>query len=162
MSAFWEENLRAVLNLFREEMNNIEAGVYKLPYDLSPLGAPVAPPTLPEPLSGLLAALPLPPLPQLTPQWNPLTVAATAAAYMRDQAAVAARREAKNGTEVQAALDPSAADRYPKYFLQNFHWQSGGWMSAESAELYDYQVRLASFSSCADKRANTDAVLRAG
>jgi hypothetical protein len=117
MSAFWEENLRAVIGLFRDEMANIEAGVYKMPYDLSPLGAPAPPQQLPEPLGGLLAALPLPPLPQLASQWNPLSVAATAAAYMRDQAAVAARRDAKNGTEVQSALDPAAADRYPKCAL---------------------------------------------
>ena len=120
MSAFWEENLRAVLNLFRAEMDAIEAGVYKLPYDLNPLVAPGAaapPPPPPGPLGSLLSALPLPPLPlppPLAQQWDPVRVAATAAAYMRDQAAVAARREAKNGTEVAAALDPSAADRYPK------------------------------------------------
>ena len=119
MSAFWEENLRAVLNLFRAEMDAIEAGVYKLPYDLNPLSAPGAAATQPPPPAGplgsLLSALPLPPLPPpLAQQWDPVRVAATAAAYMRDQAAVAARREAKNGTEVAAALDPAAADRYPK------------------------------------------------
>lgn len=143
MSAFWDENLRAVLKLFREEMDAVEAGVYKMPYDLRPLSAPGgASPQLPGPLSGLLGALPLPALPALAPQWDPVRVFSTAAAYMRDQAAVAARREAKNGTEVASQVDPAEAEsgRYPKYFLQNFHWQSGGWLSADSAELYDYQV----------------------
>ena len=30
----------------------------------------------------------------------------------------------------------------PRYYLQNFHYQSGGWMTAESAELYDTQVEI--------------------
>ncbi len=29
MSAFWEENIRAVLGLFRDELAHIEAGTYK-------------------------------------------------------------------------------------------------------------------------------------
>ncbi len=29
MSAFWEENIRAVIGLFRAELADIEAGVYK-------------------------------------------------------------------------------------------------------------------------------------
>lgn len=29
---------------------------------------------------------------------------------------------------------------YPRYYLQNFHFQTDGWMSRESAELYDSQV----------------------
>jgi ubiquinone/menaquinone biosynthesis C-methylase UbiE len=28
----------------------------------------------------------------------------------------------------------------PRYYLQNFHFQSGGWMTEDSAELYDTQV----------------------
>merc|ERR1712216_979874 len=30
--------------------------------------------------------------------------------------------------------------KYPSYYLQNFHYQSDGWLSARSAEIYDYQV----------------------
>ena len=30
--------------------------------------------------------------------------------------------------------------RYPAYYLQNFHYQTDGWLSADSARLYDFQV----------------------
>jgi ubiquinone/menaquinone biosynthesis C-methylase UbiE len=30
----------------------------------------------------------------------------------------------------------------PDYYLQNFHFQSGGWMTEESARLYDMQVEV--------------------
>jgi ubiquinone/menaquinone biosynthesis C-methylase UbiE len=30
----------------------------------------------------------------------------------------------------------------PRYYLQNFHYQSGGWMTDNSAELYDTQVEV--------------------
>jgi ubiquinone/menaquinone biosynthesis C-methylase UbiE len=38
---------------------------------------------------------------------------------------------------------------FPDYFKQNFHYQSGGYLSAESAELYDHQVELV-FSGTAE------------
>jgi len=31
---------------------------------------------------------------------------------------------------------------YPRYYLQNFHYQSGGWLTEESADLYDTQVEV--------------------
>jgi ubiquinone/menaquinone biosynthesis C-methylase UbiE len=31
-------------------------------------------------------------------------------------------------------------ERYPHYYLRNFHWQSDGWMSDRSARLYDFSV----------------------
>jgi hypothetical protein len=30
----------------------------------------------------------------------------------------------------------------PRYYLQNFHYQSGGWMTDDSAERYDTQVEV--------------------
>jgi hypothetical protein len=30
----------------------------------------------------------------------------------------------------------------PRYYLQNFHFQSGGWMTDDSAERYDTQVEV--------------------
>lgn len=38
---------------------------------------------------------------------------------------------------------------FPAYFRQNFHYQSGGYLSSESAELYDHQVELV-FSGTAE------------
>ena len=124
MSAFWEENIRAVLGVFRTEMGHIEAGTYKLPYDLSPLAQGSAMPSasaipsiqLPFEIPGLPALPPLP-LPALSAQWNPVAVAAQAVAFMSDQADVKRRREAKAGQEVRQALQ-AAPERYPKYYLQ--------------------------------------------
>jgi ubiquinone/menaquinone biosynthesis C-methylase UbiE len=31
-------------------------------------------------------------------------------------------------------------DDYPKYYRQNFHWQTGGWLSRHSARIYDIGV----------------------
>jgi ubiquinone/menaquinone biosynthesis C-methylase UbiE len=31
-------------------------------------------------------------------------------------------------------------DRYPGYYLRNFHWQTDGWLSERSARLYDFGV----------------------
>ncbi len=75
----------------------------QLPYDLSPLGG--------SDWSAGLAGL------ALAPQWNPLAVAATAAAYMRDQADVQRRRSAKAGQEVREGFS-AGPERYPKYYLQ--------------------------------------------
>lgn len=58
-------------------------------------------------------------------------------AYLRDVRKIDARRLADNGTEVR---DDPASEGFPAYFRQNFHWQSGGWLTDESADLYDFQV----------------------
>lgn len=34
------------------------------------------------------------------------------------------------------------AGGYPRYYLQNFHFQTDGWLSEHSAELYDFQVEV--------------------
>ncbi|MEM1104290.1 MAG: class I SAM-dependent methyltransferase [Pseudomonadota bacterium] len=39
--------------------------------------------------------------------------------------------------------------QYPRYYLQNFHYQSDGWFSRDSARLYDTQVETL-FSGAAD------------
>jgi ubiquinone/menaquinone biosynthesis C-methylase UbiE len=61
--------------------------------------------------------------------------------FFEDLPAVDARRLARDGVEVRAQA-PAEGERYPAYFLQNFHYQSGGWLTAESAELYDTQVEV--------------------
>jgi len=35
-----------------------------------------------------------------------------------------------------------STEGYPKYYLQNFHYQTNGYLSDSSAELYDLQVEL--------------------
>ena len=47
------------------------------------------------------------------------------------------RRDRRDGLEMREKFTSA---RYPDYYLQNFHYQTDGWMSAKSALLYDYQV----------------------
>jgi ubiquinone/menaquinone biosynthesis C-methylase UbiE len=39
-------------------------------------------------------------------------------------------------------LNDTTRGTRPRYYLQNFHYQSGGWMTENSAELYDTQVEV--------------------
>ena len=72
----------------------------------------------------------------------------SAQAILQDASEVNRRRLARDGTEIRAHV-PEGTNRYPAYYLQNFHYQSGGWFTEESAELYDTQVE-ALFSGTAD------------
>ena len=42
----------------------------------------------------------------------------------------------------QEVLTPETEGKRPRYYLQNFHFQSGGWMTEDSAERYDTQVEV--------------------
>lgn len=67
--------------------------------------------------------------------------------FFRDLPQVDRRRVQRAGTEVRdGANEPG---RYPAYYLQNFHYQSGGWLSNDSAKLYDTQVEIL-FGGAAD------------
>ncbi len=68
--------------------------------------------------------------------------------FLQDVAEVDRRRLDRNGTEVRAheAADPK---RFPTYYRQNFHYQTDGWLSEDSAEIYDHQVE-ALFTGAAD------------
>ena len=70
---------------------------------------------------------------------NPAAVLRQSADYFRDLDAVAQRRRTGNGNEV---LDDDNKGRYPRYYLQNFHYQTDGYLSTDSARLYDYQVEV--------------------
>ena len=67
--------------------------------------------------------------------------------FLKDVAEVDRRRVARDGVEVRETLDGS--NRYPAYYRQNFHYQTDGWLSDESAKLYDHQVE-ALFTGSAD------------
>lgn len=62
-----------------------------------------------------------------------------AARYIADLAEVDRRRRARDGQEVYRS---GRARRYPRYYLQNFHYQTDGYLSRRSAELYDVQVEV--------------------
>lgn len=49
------------------------------------------------------------------------------------------RRERRMHDEV---LNDDTRGKRPRYYLQNFHFQSGGWMTDDSAERYDTQVEV--------------------
>ncbi len=67
--------------------------------------------------------------------------------FFEDLPAVDSRRTARNGIEVREQL--AGNGHYPAYYLQNFHYQSGGWLTQESAKLYDTQVEIL-FGGAAD------------
>ncbi|MDB9312341.1 class I SAM-dependent methyltransferase [Spirulina sp. CS-785/01] len=56
-----------------------------------------------------------------------------------DMANVWQRVREKNYQDFQTPIDK---ENYPKYYLQNFHHQTDGYLSDQSANLYDLQVEL--------------------
>ncbi len=61
-----------------------------------------------------------------------------AADLLRDARQVEARRRRRGGVEARdQAAHPAA---YPTYYRQNFHYQSGGWFTSDSARRYEAQV----------------------
>ena len=80
---------------------------------------------------------------------NALSTLRNSARFFRDLPNVDARRLQRAGTEVREAVRHGAGERYPAYYLQNFHYQSGGWFSKEGAKLYDTQVEIL-FGGAAD------------
>ncbi|PXA82656.1 SAM-dependent methyltransferase [Caulobacter sp. D5] len=65
--------------------------------------------------------------------------------FLADAREVDQRRRRGDGVEVR---DDPKSQGYPAYYRQNFHYQSGGWFTAESARRYDAQVE-ALFSGAA-------------
>ena len=62
-----------------------------------------------------------------------------AARYIADLSAVDRRRRARDGEEV---FRTGRWRHFPRYYLQNFHYQTDGYLSRRSAELYDFQVEV--------------------
>eukprot|EP00227_Mantoniella_beaufortii_P011988 CAMPEP_0197585764 /NCGR_PEP_ID=MMETSP1326-20131121/7969_1 /TAXON_ID=1155430 /ORGANISM="Genus nov. species nov., Strain RCC2288" /LENGTH=444 /DNA_ID=CAMNT_0043150313 /DNA_START=48 /DNA_END=1378 /DNA_ORIENTATION=+ len=116
ISEFLQQHLACYVNLFRTELQHLEDGHYKFPYDLNPATTP-------------------------SKQRNPMQVAALAKDVCTDEAERSRRRDIGEAAaqELFNTVEVDAA-QYPAYYLQNFHYQTDGWMSAESARLYDFQV----------------------
>ena len=66
--------------------------------------------------------------------------------YFRDLPQVDARRHGRLDDELPPGTQ---ADGLPDYYRQNFHFQSDGWLSDQSAALYDTQVEVL-FTGAAD------------
>lgn len=110
----------AFLDLFARDRANIEAGLYPAPGDVR--------------VSSALSAL------------------RNSARFFSDLPKVDARRLQRAGAEVREAVrngESGEEGRYPNYYLQNFHYQTGGWLSPEGAKLYDTQVEIL-FGGAAD------------
>ena len=70
---------------------------------------------------------------------NPVAELRRAIDFFTDLGAVESRRHGPRGGHLPAAVP---AGRYPRYYLQNFHFQSDGYLSEASAERYDHQVEV--------------------
>ena len=70
-------------------------------------------------------------------------------AAIKDAPEVTRRR--MTGAHQEVFADENKGTR-PRYYLQNFHFQSDGWLSDESAEIYDAQVELLFRGSAASMR----------
>lgn len=70
---------------------------------------------------------------------NPRAFVSRSLDFFRDAPRVDERRLDNRHSEV---LTPELREKYPRYYLQNFHFQTGGWLSEESARLYETQVEV--------------------
>ncbi len=71
----------------------------------------------------------------------PAKALADARAFFRDLPAVNARRRGRDNAQVFHA-PPEGTEKLPRYYRQNFHYQTDGYLSERSARLYDHQVEV--------------------
>ena len=62
-----------------------------------------------------------------------------AALFFNDLPAISRRRESGSHNDV---LTEETRGKRPRYYLRNFHFQTGGWMTDDSASRYDTQVEV--------------------
>lgn len=67
---------------------------------------------------------------------TPRELLATSRAYFKDVPKVAERR----ATGAHQEVFEDFGDALPRYYKQNFHFQTDGWLSEDSARIYDFQV----------------------
>lgn len=87
---------------------------------------------------------------------RPLQALARAMDFLRDAREVDQRRRRGDGTEVR---DQTPSEAYPVYYRQNFHYQTGGWFTADSAKRYDAQVEALFSGTAAAMRRRVLSVL---
>jgi len=59
--------------------------------------------------------------------------------FFEDLPEIHRRREGRAHNEI---FNKNTRGTRPRYYLQNFHFQTGGWLTDESAERYDTQVEV--------------------
>ena len=79
---------------------------------------------------------------------SPLQAARMSRRFLDDIDQVNRRRNEHSHQEVFQSRE-QLERAYPRYYLQNFHFQTDGWLSEHSAALYDFQVEVL-FSGGAD------------
>ncbi|MEM1381692.1 MAG: class I SAM-dependent methyltransferase [Pseudomonadota bacterium] len=99
---------REFSQVFRDEWDDIRAGVYKFPREFRE-------------------------------RPNPLRAVRNVRDYIEEARAVSARANRKGGG-VEVRED--APDDLPNYYRQNFHFQTDGWLSDRSAQVYETQVEV--------------------
>lgn len=77
---------------------------------------------------------------------NPARALERSLQFFRDVPEVDRRRMRRGHSEVVTA---DRRENYPRYYLQNFHYQTDGWLSERSAKIYDTQVEVL-FTGTAD------------
>ncbi len=70
---------------------------------------------------------------------GPRSLLSTSRKFFADLPEATRRRQEGGGQEV---FTDEMRDKLPRYFLQNFHFQSGGYLTEDSAEIYDMQVEV--------------------
>jgi ubiquinone/menaquinone biosynthesis C-methylase UbiE len=80
------------------------------------------------------------------------TLIARSRMFFEDLPVIHRRREAD---EHQQVLSEETRGKRPRYYLQNFHFQSGGWMTRESAQRYDTQVEVLLYGTANATRRQT-------
>lgn len=83
---------------------------------------------------------------------NPMKLWKQSRDYFIDAEKVAHRKVNQHHSEV---LSDHTREKFPRYFLQNFHFQTDGWLTKESAERYDMQVETIFTGSAAAMRRTT-------
>ncbi|MEM9628367.1 MAG: methyltransferase domain-containing protein [Pseudomonadota bacterium] len=71
---------------------------------------------------------------------RPLEALRSSTRFLADVGRINLRRMRADGQEIYRSRSAPASKTRPRYYLQNFHYQTDGWMSEGSAELYDFQV----------------------
>ena len=93
---------------FRVDLQRIERGYYKAPYDMNPAHR----------------------------QFNPLYIADKARRFFEEADKTLGRAERGTAGNITAPLD-SNQDIYPEYYRHAFHYQTDGWLSSWSAKVYE-------------------------
>ena len=75
--------------------------------------------------------------PAQDPPFDPAGAVSRLVDLLSDAREVDARRRRRGGVE---AREEAGSPAYPTYYRQNFHYQSGGWFTDESARRYEGQV----------------------